>query len=77
MKKQYFKNWMKAACIRCIRTMAETAVSLLSTNQILGDVDWKFVCSATIFSGILTLLVSLTGLPEVKLQDTASNKNNS
>lgn len=65
-----FKNWCINALIRGIWTIAETMLGILTTCQILGDVNWKFLCSASILSGIVSILKSIvTGLPEVKLNN--------
>ena len=61
-----FKKWIKAAGIRAIKTVAETAVATIGTSAIISDVDWKIVISASILSGILSLLISVKGLPEIK-----------
>lgn len=59
------KKWLKAALIRAIRTVAQSALATLGTAAVLGDVDWRLVCSAAALAGILSILTSLaTGLPE-------------
>ena len=61
------KDFIKAACIRAIRTVAQTAVATIGTAAVLSDVNWWVVASASILAGILSILTSLaTGLPEVK-----------
>ena len=60
------KKWIKAAGIRAIKTMAQAAVAMIGTAAVLQDIDWIMVISATILSGILSLLTSVAGLPEVK-----------
>jgi hypothetical protein len=65
MKKSIIK-WLRAAGIRALKTVAETAVAILSTSAILSEVDWTFVASASALSGILSLLISIKGLPELK-----------
>ena len=64
-----FKRWIKAAEIRAIKTVAETAVATIGTSAIISEVDWKIVISASILSGILSLLISVKGLPEVKYEE--------
>ena len=64
MKKNFLK-WLKAAGIRAIKTVAETAVATIGTSAVISEVDWKIVVSASILSGILSLLISIKGLPEV------------
>lgn len=66
MKKKILK-WFKAAGIRAVKTMAETALSLIGTNTIgITDVDWLGVLSACALSGVVTLLICIKGLPEIK-----------
>ena len=60
------KNWIKAAGIRAIKTMAQTAVAIISTSVIMSEVDWSMVLSASVLAGILSLLTSIAGLPELK-----------
>ena len=60
------KKWFKAAGIRAIKTMAQTAVALIGTSVAITDVDWKLTASATVLAGILSVLTSVAGLPEVK-----------
>ena len=59
------KQWIKAAGIRAIKTMAQTAVATIGSSAVLSAVDWKVVLSASILAGILSLLTSTAGLPEV------------
>lgn len=65
MTKETFKVWLRAAAIRAIKTIAQAAISIIGTSVVLGEVDWKMVLSASILSGILSLLTSVAGLPEV------------
>lgn len=58
--------WMRAAGIRAIKTVAQTAVATIGTSMTLGGVDWILVGSASALAGILSLLTSLAGIPEVK-----------
>lgn len=60
------KNWFKAAAIRAIKTMAQTAIAIIGTAAVLNDVNWIAVISATILAGGLSMLTSIAGLPEVK-----------
>lgn len=60
------KNWIKCAGIRAIKTVAQTSVSLISVGTIMSDIDWVMVGSASILSGILSLLTSVAGLPELE-----------
>lgn len=61
----FTKEWAKAAGIRAVRTMAQAAIATIGTAVAMGSVDWKFVLSASVLSGILSLLTSVAGLPEV------------
>ncbi len=60
-----FKKWAKAAAVRSLKTMAQTALATLSTAAVLSEVDWLVVGSATVLAGLLSLLTSVAGLPEV------------
>lgn len=59
-------KWCKAAGIRAIRTMAQTAAAMIGTAVVMNSVDWNLVISASVLSGILSLLTSIAGLPELK-----------
>ena len=61
-----FKKWIRAAGIRAVRTMAQTAVATIGTAAVLDDVNWVMAASASLLAGLLSLLTSLAGLPEVK-----------
>lgn len=65
MKNEVFKKWLKAAGIRAIKTMCQTAIATIGTAVVLSDVNWIMVVSASILAGILSLLTSTAGLPEV------------
>lgn len=60
------KKWFKAAAIRAIKTVCQTAVALISVGTVMSDIDWVMVGSASLLSGILSILTSIAGLPEVK-----------
>ena len=60
------KKWIKAAGVRAIKTVAQTAVATIGTSAIISEVDWAIVCSASLLAGVLSLLTSVAGLPEVK-----------
>lgn len=62
------KAWIKAAGVRAIKTIAQTAVATIGTSAAIGDVNWVMVASSSLLSGILSLLTSVAGLPEVKLK---------
>lgn len=61
-----YEKWLKAAGVRAVKTIAQTAVATIGTSAILSAVDWKVVISASLLAGILSLLTSVAGLPEVK-----------
>jgi hypothetical protein len=59
------KTWLKAAGVRAIKTVAQTAIATIGTSAAMGDVNWLMVGSAAMLSGILSMLTSVAGLPEV------------
>lgn len=63
------KKWFKAAGIRALKTMAQTAVATIGSSAVLSTVDWKMVASASVLAAILSLLTSAAGLPEVNEDD--------
>lgn len=65
MKKVFTKEWFRAAGIRAIKTVAQTAVATIGTAAVMSSVDWKMVASASLLAGVLSLLTSVAGLPEV------------
>ena len=64
--KEYWMNWIKAAVVRAIKTVAQTAVATIGTSAVIGEVNWVMVGSASLLAGILSLLTSVAGIPEVK-----------
>lgn len=61
-----FKKWIRAAIVRAIKTVAQTAVATIGTAAVMGDVNWLMVGSAALLAGCLSLLTSVAGLPEVR-----------
>ena len=61
----YMKKWFKAAGVRAVKTVAQTAVATIGTAAALGEVSWPMVASASVLAGLLSLLTSVAGLPEV------------
>lgn len=59
------KTWLKAAAIRAIKTVAQTAAATIGTAVVMGDVNWLMVASAAVLAGVLSILTSVAGLPEV------------
>ena len=63
------KTWIKAAGVRAVKTIAQTAVATIGTSAVMSAVDWKMVISASVLAGVLSLLTSVAGLPEVGKDD--------
>lgn len=61
-----FKMWIKAAGIRAVKTVCQTAIATIGTSAVMSDVNWVIVASASLLAGILSLLTSIAGIPEIK-----------
>ena len=62
---EYMKKWLKAAAVRAVKTVAQTAIATIGASAVLSAVDWPMVLSASVLAGVLSLLTSVAGLPEV------------
>ena len=60
------KKWMKRASVRAVKTMAQTAIGVIGTGTVISSVDWKIVVSASIVAGVVSMLTSVAGIPEVE-----------
>lgn len=67
--KQYWINWLKASGIRALKTVAQSAIGTIGGALALGGVDWRLVASAAVLAGLLSLLTSVAGLPEVTIPE--------
>ena len=74
MDKQKILEWLKRAGIRAIKTVAQTAVATIGTSAAMGDVNWLAVGSASLLAGILSLLTSVAGLPELQENETVEEE---
>lgn len=68
MKNEKTKIWLRVAGIRALKTMSQTAVATIGTAAVLSEVEWWMVISASVLAGILSMLTSIAGLPEVKMK---------
>ena len=71
--KRNWKQWIKAAGMRAIKTVVQTAVATIGTTAVISEVDWVTVASASLLAGILSLLTSLAGIPEEQEEQEAEN----
>lgn len=68
------KQWLKAAGVRAIKTMAQTFIATIGTATVLGSVDWTMVASATVLSGVISVATSVAGIPEVPAETEDSGE---
>ena len=61
----HFQKWLKCAAIRAIKTVAQAAIATIGTSAIISEIDWRIVLSSAIVAGVLSILTSIAGLPEV------------
>ena len=59
------KQWLKAAAVRAVKTVAQAAIAGIGAAAVLGQVDWKYVASASVLAGVVSVLTSIAGIPEV------------
>lgn len=64
------KKWLKAAGVRAVKTVAQAAIAGIGTAAALGQVDWKYVVSASVLAGVISVLTSIAGIPEVDAEDS-------
>ena len=69
MKNRDWKEWARAAGIRAVKTVAQTAVATIGTAAVLSAVDWRTALSASVLAGVLSILTSIAGLPEVSTEN--------
>lgn len=72
--KKYWIRWSKAAGVRAVKTMAQTAIAAMGSATVMSGVDWKMVLSTAVLSGVISMLTSVAGLPEVPLEETGLPK---
>ncbi len=65
IKKYAFKSWLKAASIRALKTMAQSAIGMIGASTMIQDVNWIMIVSSVVLAGVLSVLTSIAGLPEV------------
>lgn len=63
------QKWLRSAGIRAVKTMAQTAVSVITVGSTVASVDWKFAVSSAVVAGVISILTSVVGIPEVKCND--------
>lgn len=74
--KRNWKQWLKAAGVRAVKTVAQTAVATIGASAVISEVDWIMVVSASSLAGVVSLLTSIAGLPEVPAETTEEEEKN-
>lgn len=74
--KRNWKQWLKAAGVRAVKTVAQTAVATIGASAVISEVDWIIVVSASLLAGVVSLLTSIAGLPEVPAETTEEEEKN-
>ena len=74
--KRNWKQWMKAAGVRAVKTVAQTAVATIGASAVISEVDWILLVSASLLAGVVSLLTSIAGLPEVPAETTEEEEKN-
>lgn len=72
--KRDWKAWAKAAIVRAVKTVAQSAVAMIGTAAVMAEVDWKMVVSAALLAGVISILTSIAGLPEVSTTEIAESE---
>ena len=72
--KRNWKQWLKAAGVRAVKTVAQTAVATIGASAVISEVDWIIVVSASLLAGVVSMLTSIAGLPEVPTETTEEGK---
>ena len=74
--KRNWKHWMKAAGVRAVKTVAQTAVATIGASAVISEVDWIMVVSASLLAGVVSMLTSIAGLPEVPVETEEEENEN-
>ncbi len=74
--KRNWKQWLKAAGVRAVKTVAQTAVATIGASAVISEVDWIMVVSASLLAGVVSMLTSIAGLPEVPAETTEEEEKN-
>lgn len=73
MDRSYWLDWIQAAGIRALKTIAQTLLAAIGTTTVMGDLNWGTIASTALLAGILSLLTSIVGLPEVKVHSNTDD----